>query len=322
MTDFWNDFPTVRKRLKAVADEMSATVRAAGFPLGVELARVVESDGKMLRPGFLLLASEFGEPGRADRLEPLAASMELLHTATLIHDDILDEAPLRRGEPAFHVRNGVKEAVLTGDWLFAQCFRLASGFSTPENARRFALVIGVICSSEIRQDLDKYRYSKSVREYLRKIAGKTAALFSLSLTLGGAEGGCGPLTVDRLRRAGYDIGMAFQVIDDILDYESTEGVFRKPVGKDLSEGLCTLPLIHALERDDGRIADLLAKPPFDRPTVDRIVGFIRDSGALEASRGTARLYTERALREIDALPDKPARQTLRRVAERLLVRAY
>ena len=322
MTDFWNDFPTIKNRLQAVSAEMAATARSAGFPLASELTRMVESDGKMLRPGFLLLASEFGRPERADELAPLAASIELLHIATLIHDDILDEASLRRGEPAFHVRNGVKEAVLTGDWLFAQCFRLASGFSTPENARRFALVIGIVCSSEIRQDLDKFRYSKSVRDYLRKIAGKTAALFSLACTLGAVEGGCDPGTVNRLRRTGYDIGMAFQVIDDILDYESTEGVFRKPVGKDISEGLCTLPLIHALERDDGRIAALLEHPPFDRPVVDRIVGLIRDSGALEASRETARRYTERALREIASLPDKPARLTLRRVTERLLVRAY
>ena len=322
MTDFWDDFPATRKRLEAVAAEMALTVRAAGFPLGDELARVVESDGKMLRPGFLLLAAEFGEPGRTDRLVPLAASIELLHIASLIHDDILDEAPVRRGVASFHVKTGVKEAVLTGDWLFSQCFRLASNFSSPENARGFAMVIGVICSSEIRQDLDKYRYSKSVRNYLRKIAGKTAALFSLAFTLGAVEGGCNPRTVDRLRRAGYDIGMAFQVIDDILDFESTQGVFRKPVGKDLTEGLCTLPLIHALERDDGRIERLLATPPFDRATVDLIVGLIRDSGALDASRGSARLYTERALREIDRLPDKRVRATLRRVAERLLVREY
>lgn len=322
MTDFWNDLPEVKRRLEAVSAEMSATVRSAGFPLAEELTRVVESDGKMLRPGFLLLASEFGRPGRADELAPLAAAIELLHIDTLIHDDILDESPLRRGEPAFHVRNGVKEAVLTGDWLFSQCFRLASGFSTPENARRFALVVGIVCSSEIRQDLDKYRYSKSVRDYLRKIAGKTAALFSLAFTLGAVEGGCDPWDVNRLRRTGYNIGMAFQVIDDILDCESTEGVFRKPVGKDVSEGLCTLPLILALERDDGSLLGMLKDPPFDRGTIDRILERIRDSGALETSRLAALRYTERALREIAALPDKPARLALRRLTERLLVRAY
>lgn len=322
MTDFWNDFPTVKQRLEAVSAEMAATVRSAGFPLASELTRVVESGGKMLRPGFLLLASEFGCPGRADQLAPLAASIELMHIATLIHDDILDEAPLRRGEPAFHVRSGVKEAILAGDWLFSQSFRLASGFSTPENARSFARVIGIICSSEIRQDLDKFRYSKSVRDYLRKITGKTAALFSLAFTLGAVEGGCNAQEVNRLRRTGYNIGMAFQVIDDILDCESTEGVFRKSVGKDVSEGLCTLPIILTLERDDGTLLGLLKNPPFDRASVDRILGRIRDSGALEASRLTARSYTERALREIDALPDKPAKRTLRRVTERLLVRAY
>lgn len=323
MTDFWNDFPSVKGGLEAVVSVMSDTVRSKGFPLGPDLARIVDADGKMLRPGFLLLSSEFGRgSSKKKNLVPLAAAIEILHLGTLIHDDILDEAAVRRGEPAFHVRNGTKEALLTGDWLFAQAFRLASNFSSPENARNLAMVVGVICSSEIRQDLDKFRYSRSVRSYLRKIAGKTAALFSLSFTVGAAESGCAPLTVNRLRRAGYNIGMAFQVIDDILDYESTQGVFRKPVGKDLSEGLCTLPLIHALSSDDGEIRRLLSSPPFSEETICRIVGRVRDSGALEASRKTAQRYTQRALNEIDALPDRPARQTLRRVAERLLVREY
>ena len=285
------------------------------------MSRIVNADGKMLRPGFLLLASGFGRV-KDDRFVPLAAAMEILHLGTLIHDDILDEAAVRRGEPAFHVQNGTKEAILTGDWLFSQAFRLAANFSNPDNAKKLAMVVSVICSSEIRQDLDKYKYSKSVRTYLRKIAGKTAALFSLALTVGSTESGCSPIIVNRLRRAGYDIGMAFQIIDDILDYESTEGVFRKPVGKDISEGLCTLPLIQALARDDGKIERLLASQPFSADTIQEVVQRIKESGALDESRATARLYTERALREIGNLPDKPARQTLRQVAERLLVRAY
>jgi len=321
MTEFWNDFPSVKSGLNAVVSTMSDTVRSKGFPLGPDLARIVNADGKMLRPGFLLLSSEFGR-AKNDRLVPLATAIEILHLGTLIHDDILDEAPVRRGEPAFHIRNGTKEALLTGDWLFAQAFRLAANFSTPANAHNLAMVVGVICSSEIRQDLDKFRYSKSVRGYLRKIAGKTAALFSLSFTVGASESGCQIGTVNHLRRAGYNIGMAFQVIDDILDYESTQGVFRKPVGKDISEGLCTLPLIYALARDDGELERLLAAPPFSEETINQIVDRIRNAGALEESRKTAQRYTERALKEIESLPNKPARRTLRQVAERLLIREY
>ncbi len=321
MTDFWNDFPALRGGLEAVVSVMTETVRSRSFPLGEDLVRIVDADGKMLRPGFLLLSAEFG--GRdVKELVPLAAAIELLHLGTLIHDDILDDAELRRGEPAFHTRNGTKEALLTGDWLFAQCFRLAAAFSNPANAKNLGAVVGIICSAEIRQDLDKYRYSGSVREYLRKIAGKTAALFSLAFHVGASESGCPPRTAAILRRVGYDIGMAFQVIDDILDVEGTEGVFRKPVGRDLSEGLCTLPLIHALARDDGSLGRLLASPPFSRETIDCIVSRIRETGALEESRKTARRYTELALGEIGRLPDRPARRSLRMVAERLLVREY
>lgn len=321
MTDFWDACPSVKDGLVAVVSVMSETIRSSGFPLAPELGRLADADGKMLRPGFLLLGAEFGRPDHG-KLVPLAAALELLHIGTLIHDDILDDATVRRGDAAFHVRNGTKEAVLTGDWLFSRSFRLVADFSNPKNARDLARVIGLICSSEIRQDLDKFRYSTSVRGYLRKISGKTAALFALALTVGAAQSGCGPSVVSRLNRAGYDIGMAFQIIDDILDYEGTEGALRKPVGKDLAEGLCTLPLIHALARDDGRVIDLLAAPPFAAQTITRVLEWVRTSGALEESRGMARLYTERALREISGLPGKPARETLRKVAERLLKRSY
>jgi heptaprenyl diphosphate synthase len=321
MTDFWDDSPSIKDGLESVVSSMSDTIRSGGFPLAPALERLVAADGKMLRPGFLLLGAEFGRP-ESKKLIPLAAAMELLHIGTLIHDDILDDAAVRRGAPAFHIQNGTKEAVLTGDWLFSRCFRLAADFTTPENARNLASVVGLLCSSEIKQDLDKFRYSTSVRIYLHKIAGKTAALFSLTLTVGAAESGCGPVIISRLRRVGYDIGMAFQIIDDILDYESNEGALRKSVGKDLTEGLCTLPLIQALVRDDGSITSLLSAPPFSPETVSRVVNLVRESGALEESRSYARLYTERALLEISRLPDRPARETLRQIAGRLLERAY
>lgn len=335
MHDVWKDHPELGERLSRVAALMEATVRDPSFPLAEGVASLLAGNGKMLRPAFLVLGARFGKPDWA-RIERLAAAVELLHVSTLIHDDVLDDADLRRGVPTLHARFGAKEAVLAGDWLFSRCFRLAAESAAPGGAEALARLVGAICSAEIAQDLAKWSYSPSLRAYERKIAGKTAALFSLALHTGASESKAPRGQVERLRRAGYDIGMAFQVIDDVLDYESSEGAMGKPVGKDLREGLCTLPLIFALRRDPARMEALLAAIPRPaaspteaaaelegraRAAVAAVIEAARELGAVEAAREEARRYTARALREIGLLPPGPAREELRIVTERLLSRA-
>ena len=166
-----------------------------------------------------------------------------------------------------------------------------------------------------------------MRSYLRKIAGKTAALFSLSLQAGAQEAKAPRLVAQRLRRSGYDMGMAFQVIDDILDFESTEGVMRKPVGRDLAEGLCTLPLIHALRRDEAGIRARLAtlRDPdgkVDEAAVQALIARCTELGGVDEARKEATLFTERAKAELALLPACAARDELEDLADRLLVRDY
>jgi len=327
MTEFWPRNSRLGRALEGVAALMDETVRAADFPIADEVASLVASNGKMLRPALLYIGAGFGSKAGEGSLRSLAASVELLHVSTLIHDDYIDDAALRRGQPTLHTRVGPKEAVLAGDWLFSRCFLLSAASTDPENARTLARVIAAIVSSEIRQDLDKWSYSTSVRSYLRKIAGKTAALFALSLQAGAQEAKAPRLVAQRLRRAGYDMGMAFQVIDDILDFESTEGVMRKPVGRDLAEGLCTLPLIHALRRDEAGIRVGLAalRDPsgrVDEAAVQALIARCTELGGVDEARKEAALFTERAKGEMALLPACAARDELESLADRLLTRDY
>jgi heptaprenyl diphosphate synthase len=170
--------------------------------------------------------------------------------------------------------------------------------------------------------LERFTWPGSERNYIRKIAGKTAALFSLSLRSGAVESKASPSAVAYLTRAGYATGMAFQIMDDVLDYESSQGAMRKPVAKDVREGLCTLPLILAMRADPGRLLPLLGPEKADDAKVEAIVEAVRDSGALDSSRALAGRYTARAMAELARLPAGAPRDELRIVVERLLSRKF
>jgi heptaprenyl diphosphate synthase len=338
--DYWKDSPSLEPRLERVVSIITETVRSAGFPFDDLAATAARPAGKLLRPALLVIGSEFGAGADPRKIERLAAAVELLHLATLIHDDIIDEAPIRRGKPSLHSSTGVKEAVLEGDWLFSRCFLLGAESADPENARGLARLVAAICSAEIAQDAARFAFDASPRGYFRTIAGKTAALFSLALYVGASEAKAGRKTEQSLRRVGYCVGMAFQVMDDILDFESDEEIARKPVGRDIAEGLCTLPLIYALRAEGpsmratlAPLAKLGASPvgaaladstqvaereAFARAAAGRVI----ELGGVSRAREDARRFTSRALGEIERLKPCPARDELASLAARLLHRTY
>lgn len=327
MTALWNESPGIEKKLGRVEKILAQTLDDPSYPLALETKELVLSGGKMLRPAFVLIGAGFGSGhlsgnSRTDRIAHIAAAVELIHVASLIHDDIIDQADKRRGIVGLHKRFGTTNAILAGDWLFSQSFRLTADFASIKSARVLARFVGSVCSAEIHQDLSKFSFSTSRREYLRTIAGKTAALFSLSLHVGASEAKATLVVTQNLRRAGYDIGMAFQIIDDILDYESDDKTLRKPVGNDIREGLCTLPLILALKKNESVLRPLLDKKGMDDARVSKIVKIVTESDALEAAREVARHFTARALKEIGALPACEAREELLSITRKLLTRTY
>jgi heptaprenyl diphosphate synthase len=322
MTEFWADFPGLVEELDRVSAAMAEAVGSENSVIRDATATLVGGDGKLLRPGLLIVASRFGKIDGKKRAS-LAAALEMLHVATLVHDDVIDDSPLRRGLPAAHVRFGKKDAVLIGDYLLSRCFLLAAAYTSPDNAIRLARAISVICTMEIEQDMDRFRADPSVRRYLRKIMGKTALLFSLACHVGAVEAKAPPLVAERLRRAGYDIGMAFQIIDDILDYEGTADLVRKPVGNDLRAGLATLPLLCALQNDhDGGLAALVSVDRFATAEPAEIIRATEERGGIEGARAYARRYTERSLAEIGKLPRGEPRNMMERLARKLLERTY
>ena len=326
MTDFWQDDPELEEPLKAVSQLLDHTLDTPQFPLRDSLKDLVGSNGKLLRPALVIIGSRFGRPD-SSHVTSLAAAAELLHVSTLIHDDVIDDATIRRGLPTLHTKLGAKEAILAGDWLLTRSFNLAAQSVSEQQVKALAAVMGAICACEIQQDLDKWHYSSSVRAYSRKIAGKTAALLSFSLYIGAAESKVNPAVASRLRRAGYDIGMAFQIKDDILDFESSEGVMRKPVGRDLEEGLCTLPLVYTLRADEAEARALVAKlrcadGSVDKEAVQRLIALCADRGGIEAAKRDAGISTKRAQSEISGLPAGRARDELSAVADKLLTRNY
>jgi heptaprenyl diphosphate synthase len=319
MTSYWKEYPGVPEGLEKVWGILRGA-SAEGNPIIREgLRGLYEGKGKLLRPGLLLMAAGFGK--KREGHYKLAAALEMLHMATLIHDDVIDDSPVRRGLPAVHSRFGKRDAVLIGDYLLSRSFVLAAEYTSPENAVNLSRVVGVICMMEIEQNNDRYRSNLSERSYLRKIAGKSAILFSLACYAGAYEAKAPREVCERLRRAGYNMGIAFQIRDDMLDYAGEEGVVGKPVGNDIGAGLITLPVLCAVRRDGtGRLGEIFSGERFTAAAGGEIYELVRGNGGVEGAGEYAAKYTRRALREIGGLPAGKNRDMLYNLTTRLLIR--
>ena len=321
MSGFWDGYPQLATQLEEVRQAIREKARSDDSEVQASVGQLLESNGKMLRPAFVILASRFGSPA-GDRIQRIAAAIEMLHMATLAHDDIIDNAALRRGVATLHALRGPRTAVLVGDWLFASCFSMVADFAAVENSGALSHIVARICGSEVSQSADRNRLSTSIRRYLRRIAGKTAALFALSFHVGAQESGCPPEVCSRLRRLGYCLGMGFQIIDDILDFEGPGAHTGKPTGRDLAEGIYTLPTILGLRNDDGRLEAVLSRGPRSRRALGRAALLIEQRGGIRAARTIAEHYTERSRRELQRLPRGEARAVLEAVTEKLLNRTW
>jgi heptaprenyl diphosphate synthase len=246
----------------------------------------------------------------------------MLHAATLIHDDIIDDSPLRRGLPTIHSKYGKKDAVLIGDFLLSRSFQLAAEYSSPKQALQLSKVIAIICTMEIEQNTSRFQFDHSMRNYFRKIMGKTALLFSLACHIGAHEAKVSSALSGTLRRIGYNIGMAFQIIDDILDYSGNEQLVRKPLGVDLQSGIITLPFLAALQNDTGGKLAALCSAQICHDHFGEIMKTVINLGGVEGAAHYAQKFTKRALQEIKKLPQGDSRNLLEQLINTLLVRNY
>ncbi len=313
MSDFWKEFPSVYQGLSLVQRRIEDVVSSSRGFIRPYLEELVNVQGKMLRPSCVLLTSWIGSGADyPDLIADLAAGVELIHAASLVHDDIIDEAPIRRGVPTLHSRIGNRRAVVAGDYLMAKSFSLFTKASLERiNSRTVADRIGRLCESEIDQDGEVGDFRISRTHYLRRIGGKTAALFSLSCYLGAAAGELNPLQIRRLSRFGYNLGMAFQIQDDILDYQGDDRSMGKEAGKDLRAGIATLPFLCARDRDpSGELLRLAEDMPMDDERFERAVSLVVSLDGPDCAGSVAQRYQKRAERELAGFPDTAHRDVL------------
>jgi geranylgeranyl pyrophosphate synthase len=285
------------------------------------LEAVLGGGGKRVRPAIALLAGRFGDY-RPELQVPLAASIELLHTATLVHDDVIDASPSRRGRPTANELFNNSAAVMLGDYMFAHAADLIARTDNTAVVRLFARTIMAIAGGELHQDMSAYEYSADTMKYFGRIEGKTASLFATSAEGGAMVARCTEAERQSLKAYGLNVGMAFQVVDDILDFAGDEAEMGKPIGSDLMQGTLTLPSLLLMERypKDNPIkkAFRYRKPKTEH--VAQAVQMVLNSDILEEVYGVARDFRGRALEALATLPAGAARSSLEDIAEYVLER--
>ncbi|MDQ3411035.1 MAG: polyprenyl synthetase family protein [Chloroflexota bacterium] len=313
-------FTTMRPDLLRVERrvEQAATV---DFPVVSSLVlELVRAGGKRLRPLVLLLAGRAYAPD-PDVLTAAAAGIELLHTASLVHDDTVDRSSLRRGRPTLNSMLTAGSVILLGDYLFAQSAMLAAATQSPRAVTIFASTLADICDGQLREIFDAHRLDQSRGDYERRIYGKTASLFAGAAEMGALLSHAPESHIAALRAYGSDIGLAFQVIDDILDLREATDDLGKPAGNDLRQGTVTLPtMIYAARLDErsaaaARLRAVVQGENESAEAIDEVVHEIRASSALAETTAYAVELTERAKAHVRICPDQETRSMLEDVAD-------
>jgi octaprenyl-diphosphate synthase len=314
--------------LELVAPDMTEVDRLiaqrldSGVPLVGEVARyIISAGGKRLRPVLLLLTC--GALGYTDSQRyNLAAVIEFIHTATLLHDDVVDESTLRRGRPTANENFGNPASVLVGDFLYSRAFQMMVQAKSMRVMQTLADATNVIAEGEVLQLMNMHDASLDQEGYLHVIRSKTAKLFEASARLGAILAACPPAIETACADYGQALGTAFQVIDDVLDYDGNASEMGKNLGDDLREGKTTLPLILAMQRGSEAQRQTV-REAIETGSVDRlteIVTIVRETGALEATRDAAAAQAQRAIDAALQLPDNVHRQAMVALASQLLKR--
>lgn len=309
--------PDLRVRLdgglQRVEARLAESVKSS-YPFVTETsAHLVEAGGKRFRPLMTLLCAGLGDPDH-DEVYSAATVVELTHLATLYHDDVMDEAPLRRGRPSANSRWDNSVAILTGDFLFSRASDILADLG-PEAVRIQARTFERLVTGQIRETVGPAEGQDPVDHHLQVLADKTGSLIATSAQFGAMFAGCDDATIDTVTRYGERIGVAFQLADDIVDLTSDSADSGKTPGTDLKEGVPTLAgLLVLRESPDSRLADLVGRPLSDGE-VGEALSLLRENVALDQARAVARTWADDARSCLEPLPHGPARQALASVCD-------
>ncbi len=313
-------YEPVQEDLTKVEDKLRS-VSKVDFPHLAELLEYsLKTTGKRIRPTLTLLSGKFYNYN-LDYLLPMATAVEILHTATLIHDDAIDSSLLRRGRPTVNRLWGEEQAVLLGDYLFAEAGALTASTHNLRAIKLFAETLKTISSGELNQAFYAFNLEQSRQQYFQRVAKKTASLFSLATESGAVLSQTPEESIQILIEYGHNLGIAFQIVDDILDFIGTEEEIGKPIGSDLSQGTLTLPSILLLEYypDDNPVKRLF-KNRDEQENVKLAIELARNSPVIEECYKVASDYCTEACRNLRLLPDNASRQSLIWLADYIVSR--
>lgn len=318
-------YASMKSDLQAIEDQMALTVTSDLPILSETSLHLLKAGGKRIRPVFVLLSGKFGNYSM-DTLKRIAVPLELIHMATLVHDDVIDDAETRRGQLTVKSKWDNRIAMFTGDYIYAKALTFITELDKPRIHQILSGSIVQMCIGEMEQIRDFFNVEQSVRNYLKRIRRKTALLIAISCQLGAMATDAPPRVCHALYRFGYNVGMAFQITDDLLDLCGTEKAIGKPPGSDLRQGNITLPVLFALHEVDTR--EKLLKEIYEIKNSEgpvsstAAVKLVRSSSGIKMAEKLADRYIAKALKAVEAIPDIPAKRNLADIARFVAKRSY
>ncbi|WP_137597277.1 polyprenyl synthetase family protein [Paucilactobacillus kaifaensis] len=318
----WQNFPATAVKLDDLKEYMFSLVSLTNKPIQTKILELLGAGGKLLRPGYFYLFSSLGPTQDPEKLQAGAAALELLHVATLIHDDVIDESPLRRNVTTIQTLYGQKNAIYAGDFLFTLYFKqvIKSAYSMDDVAAN-ADIMHAILNGELNQMQLNYNQKTSVTQYLTEIEGKTAKLFELACSQGARLSGCEQVIINTAAQIGKKIGLAYQIRDDILDYTGQKKNTLKPTLEDVRQGVYSLPLILALETNRSDLKHFLNKKNKMTATdVTQVQQIVVAVGGVKRAFELADQYTTDALELIKDLHNNSIEEPLTKLTSNLLQR--
>ncbi|MGI6226562.1 MAG: polyprenyl synthetase family protein [Peptococcales bacterium] len=319
-------FNEIKTELENVEKFLTEYVNFSHSELRNSSQHILKAGGKRIRPAFVLLSGKVFNPKGTTDLIPFAAAVELIHMASLVHDDVIDKADLRRGQPTIRVLQGNKFSLHCGDYLLAHAIKLIKPDKNKEIANLLAKISVEMCQGEIQQLLTVFNTNQTIKDYFYRIKRKTALLIAASCKIGAIATNAPIEGVNALYRYGYNLGMAFQIKDDVLDIAGNSDIIGKPAGSDLAQGIITLPTIYALNcsgKDSSRLRDLINNRFVTKEEqLVEAIDIVRKSNGLEKSLDISQKFIAKAKNQLSFLPKGPMKTNLMKLADYINERKF